>query len=131
MIRGRMRKRFVDSYMSKYEDIRETLTEKRRSFFGKYEIFVISDGKKTVSVKAGKGLGTLYPIGCRLTVGHIGRQMINIRPGIVYGDEGSFAGERRRTAPRPFCVSASPGRAAARKNTEKSFVRRGFSVDFL
>ena len=82
-----MKEKAVERYMSKYSEIRGVLTKKRKSFLGRFEIFVISDGTHTVSVKAGKGLGEMYEIGCELTVGYIGRRLINIRPGITYGDK--------------------------------------------
>lgn len=67
-----------------YSDIRGTLIKKRKCLFDNNLIFVITDGKETVSVKAGKDLDSMYPVGCKLTVGHIGHKLINIRPGIVY-----------------------------------------------
>ncbi|MBR3290356.1 MAG: hypothetical protein IKI63_06240 [Clostridia bacterium] len=73
--------------LSHYKDIRGTLIKKRHCLFGNTEIFVISNDKETVSVRAGKGLSSMYPVGCKLTVGYIGRKLINIRPGIVYDDE--------------------------------------------
>ena len=82
-----MKEKSIDRYMSKYRDIRGTLVKKRKCLFGSTMIFVISDGKETVSVKVGKGLDSIYPAGCKLTVGYIGRELINIRPGIVYDDE--------------------------------------------
>ena len=82
-----MKEKSIDRYMSKYRDIRGTLVKKRKCLFGSTMIFVISDGKETVSVKVGKGLNSIYPVGCKLTVGYIGRKLINIRPGIVYDDE--------------------------------------------
>ena len=81
-----MKKSFADHYMSKYEDVRGVLTKKRKSIFGKHVIFVVSDGKKSVSVKVGKALSSSYPLGCELTVGHIGHKLINIRPGITNAD---------------------------------------------
>ena len=81
-----MNEKAAKRYLSGYSEIRGVLTKKKTSFFKKYEVFVISDGSHTVSVIAGKGLGTMYEIGCNLTVGHIGRRLINIRPGITYSD---------------------------------------------
>ena len=82
-----MKEKSVDRYMNKYKDIRGTLIKKRTHLFGSTMTFVISDGKETVSVKVGKGLDPIYPVGCKLTVGHIGHKLINIRPGIVYDDK--------------------------------------------
>ena len=82
-----MKEKSIDRYMSKYRDIRGTLVKKRKCLFGSTMIFVISDGKETVPVKVGKGLDSIYPVGCKLTIGYIGRKLINIRPGIVYDDK--------------------------------------------
>ena len=82
-----MKKKSIELYMSKYRDIRGTLIKKRKCLLDNNLIFVISDGKETVSVKVGKDLDSMYPVGCKLTVGHIGRNLINIRPGIVYDNE--------------------------------------------
>ena len=82
-----MKEKSIERYMSNYRDIRGTLIKKRKCLFNNNLIFVISDGKETVSVKVGKGLDSMYPVGCELTVGHIGRKLINIRPGIVYDNE--------------------------------------------
>ena len=82
-----MKEKSIDRYMKKSRDIRGTLIKKRKCLFGNTLTFVISDGKETVSIKVGKGLDSMYPVGCKLTVGRIGRKLINIRPGIVYDDE--------------------------------------------
>lgn len=68
--------------LDKYKEIRGTLTKKTR-FLGKY-VFTVSDVDDTAKVYVGKGLynDKLYVIGAKLTVGHIGRKLINIRPGI-------------------------------------------------
>ena len=82
-----MKEKSIERYMSQYRDIRGTLIKKRKCLFDSNLIFVISDGKETASVKVGKGLDSMYPVGCELTVGHIGHKLINIRPGIVYDNE--------------------------------------------
>ena len=82
-----MKAKYIDRYLSKYRDIRGTVTKKRRYLFGKSEMILISNGKETATVKIGRALGSMYPVGSELTIGHIGRKLINIRPGIVSDEE--------------------------------------------
>ncbi len=69
--------------INKYKEIRGTLYKKRHTVFG-YR-FYIWDNSNTVAVTVGKGIffDAHYNVGKKLTVGYIGRKLINIRPGIV------------------------------------------------
>ena len=70
--------------LENYKDIRGTLVRKRKCL-GRY-MFIISDKKEKVKVIVGKGLYEDYSVGDRLTVGHIGKMLINIRRGFCYGE---------------------------------------------
>lgn len=67
-----------------YKEIRGTIVKKSRILLG-YRFFIRDDVGNTASVIVGKELffSPFYPIGAKLTVGYIGHQLINIRPGIV------------------------------------------------
>ncbi len=56
------------------------LVRKTKNVFGKY-IFTINDGTKTVSVKVGKELFENYQLNAQLTIGFIGKKLINIKSG--------------------------------------------------
>ena len=65
-----------------YKEIRGIIKRKYRNILGKY-IFVISDNDEEVSVYVGKGLYEMYNVQEQITVGHIKKKLVNIRPGIV------------------------------------------------
>ena len=69
-----------------YAEIRGTIIKKKHTIFGRCYLY-ITDGDRTVSVRAGKGIFDLYSVGMQLTVGYIGHKLINIRPGIVANEE--------------------------------------------
>lgn len=68
--------------MQDYREIRGIIKRKYKNIFGKY-IFVIADKDKEVSLFVGKGLYEMYNVKEQVTVGHIKKKLINIRPGIV------------------------------------------------
>ncbi|MBR3332677.1 MAG: hypothetical protein IKG23_00130 [Clostridia bacterium] len=68
--------------LANYQEVRGKLVKKRKTVFGNHYLY-IDDGNKTVSVIIGQQAFALYEVGTQLTVGYIGHQMINIRPGIV------------------------------------------------
>ncbi len=72
--------------MANYKEIRGTLVKKRSTLCGRHYLY-INDGSHTVSVEIGKSAFDRCPVGMQLTVGHIGRRLINIRPGIVENDD--------------------------------------------
>lgn len=63
-----------------YKEHSGILVRKTKNVFGKY-IFTINDGTKTVSVKVGKELFEIYQLNAQLTIGFIGKKLINIRSG--------------------------------------------------
>jgi len=63
-----------------YKEHRGILVKKGKNIFGEY-ILKVNDGTKTVSVKVGKGLFDTYPLNSQLTIGFIGKKLINIRSG--------------------------------------------------
>ncbi len=65
-----------------YEEHRGILEEKEKNIFGKYT-FKVNDGTKIVSVKVGKALFDMYQLNSKVTIGHIGKKLINIRPDII------------------------------------------------
>lgn len=64
-----------------YREHRGILKRKTKNIFGEY-IFKVNDGTKTVSVKVGKGLFDMYKINSHVTIGYIGKKLINIKYGI-------------------------------------------------
>ena len=63
-----------------YKEHRGILVRKTKNIFGKY-IFKINDGTETVLVKVGKEIFELYQLNEQLTIGFIGKKLINIRSG--------------------------------------------------
>lgn len=76
----------INMNVNDYKEIRGTLIKKKRTVFGRYRLY-ISDGANTVSVLTGKSIFSNIRIGTQLTVGYIGRNLINIRPGIAWNDD--------------------------------------------
>ena len=70
--------------MNDYKEIRGTLIKKKRTVFGRYTLYIRAN---TVSVLTGKIIFSNIRIGAQLTVGYIGRKLINIRPGIAWNDD--------------------------------------------
>ena len=63
-----------------YNDYQGFLIRKYKSFFGKY-VFVIEQDSNTVKFYVGKGIFDSVAVGSKLTVGLLGKKLINIRPG--------------------------------------------------
>ena len=55
------------------------IIKKNRDIFHRH-LFTIDTGIQNISVVVGKGLFDLYNIGDIITVGHIGKKLVNIRP---------------------------------------------------
>lgn len=72
--------------LSKYKEIRGTVAQKKHSLFGKYYLF-ISDGNQTVPIVVGKAAYLAFSLDAPLTVGYIGQTAVNLRPGMVAGEE--------------------------------------------
>lgn len=65
-----------------YEEHRGILEKKVKNIWGEY-IFKVNDGTKTVSVKVGKALFGMYQLNSQVTIGYMGKKLINIKPGII------------------------------------------------
>ncbi len=65
--------------MQKYSEHSGELVKKYRNIIGQY-VLVIKDDGKNINVCVGKGLFDHYKIGQKITVGKVGRRLINIRP---------------------------------------------------
>jgi hypothetical protein len=74
-------KQQVSRLMSRYGDHRGTVVRKRKTLFGGCVITLQTDSGR-VKFKSGKGMYDWISIGSQWTVGLIGDQLINIRPGI-------------------------------------------------
>ncbi|MBQ8837352.1 MAG: hypothetical protein IJ002_07610 [Clostridia bacterium] len=66
--------------LNKYTNHSGTLIKKYKNIFGQY-VFVLRENDSKVYVNVGKALFDFYNINDRITVGKIGRRLINIRPG--------------------------------------------------
>jgi len=64
--------------IKKVEEHTGLITEKKRDIFRRH-IFVIKSAGQNISVIVGKGLFDLHNIGDAITVGHIGKKLMNIR----------------------------------------------------
>lgn len=65
-----------------YGEHRGILEKKVKNIWGEY-VFKVNDGTKAISVKVGKGLFDMYQLNSQVTIGYIGKKLINIRPGII------------------------------------------------
>ncbi len=72
--------------IKKYAEHSGILIKKSKNLLGEY-IFKVNDGTKTISVKVGKALFEMYQVNSKITIGYIGRKLINIRLGILFNDE--------------------------------------------
>ncbi len=63
-----------------YKEHSGFLFRKTKNIFGEC-IFKVNDGTKIVSVKVGKELFEMYQLNSQLTIGFIGKKLINIRSG--------------------------------------------------
>ena len=63
-----------------YNDYQGFLMQKYKNFFGKY-VFVIEQDSNAVKFYVGKGVFDSFAVGSKLTVGLLGKKLINIRPG--------------------------------------------------
>ena len=69
-----------------YKEHRGILEKKNRTIWGNY-IFRVNDGAKIISVKVGKALFDMYKLNAQVTIGYIGKKLINIRPGIIPNED--------------------------------------------
>lgn len=76
------------SCLANYTEHRGVLVKKYRSLFA--YIFVIEEKGTKIKVNVGKGLYHSIAVGSRLTVGKIGRKLINIRPGYAVNSDGEY-----------------------------------------
>ena len=70
------------SMIKEYEEHKGILEKKVKNIWGGY-IFIVNDGTKTVSVKVAKTLYDMYQLNSQVTIGYIGKKLINIRPSII------------------------------------------------
>ena len=63
-----------------YKEVRGVLIKKYRNILGKY-VFVLEENGAKTKIFIGKGLYERTELGTKWTIGHIHRQIINIRPG--------------------------------------------------
>jgi hypothetical protein len=63
-----------------YKEVRGVLIKKYRNILGKY-VFVLEENSIKTKVFIGKDFYRKAELGTKWTVGHIHRQIINIRPG--------------------------------------------------
>ena len=73
------REQLIDKYLSKYSEHHCILLEKKRTLF--HYVWMLQDKEDIFMVYVGKTLYLDVNIGQRLTVGKIGKRLINIRRG--------------------------------------------------
>lgn len=72
----------VEKYMARYSEHRGVVVKKYRNLLGKC-VLVLDENNILIKVNVGKTLYQVIEIGCKLTIGKIGRKLINIRPGFA------------------------------------------------
>ena len=75
----------VNDYMNKYSDHHCTLIKKYRTLF--HYVLVLEDNGQKFKVYVGKVLYFRTELGSQLTIGKIGRKLINIRTGVCKTDK--------------------------------------------
>jgi len=75
----------VNDYMNKYSDHHCTLTKKYRTLF--HYVWVLEENGQEFKVYVGKALYFHIELGTQLTIGKIGRKLLNIRPGFCKTDK--------------------------------------------
>ena len=65
--------------MGRYREFCGTIVKKQQNCLGQY-VFRMEDETQCISVCVGTGLFEMYEIGSKVTVGLVGRKLINIRP---------------------------------------------------
>ena len=74
-----MKEKMTKDYLSKYTNHHCILVKKYRLFF--LYVWILEENVKRFRVRVGEQLYSSYNIGDKLTVGRVGVQLINIRPG--------------------------------------------------
>lgn len=69
-----------------YKELKGTINKKDTNIFKKYYI-VVSDGKNQITFGVGKGLFDMYAVGEQVTIGYVGKKLINIRKGICENED--------------------------------------------
>ena len=75
----------VNGCMNKYLDHHCTLIKKYRTLF--HYVWVLEEQGQEFKVHVGKALYFCIELGTQLTIGKIGRKLINIRPGFCKTDK--------------------------------------------
>ena len=75
----------IDEYMRKYSEHHCVLAKKYRTIFN--YIWVLEENQNKFKIQVGKSLYLHHPIGSRLTIGRIGKKLINIRLGFAKLDK--------------------------------------------
>ena len=75
----------VDEYMRKYSEHHCLLVKKYRTVF--HYVWVLEENENRFKIHVGKSLYLHHQIGSRMTIGRIGKKMINIRPGFAKFDK--------------------------------------------
>ena len=73
------REQIIDKYLSKYSEHHCILFEKKRTLF--HYVWMLQDNEGVFKVYVGKALYLDIDIGQQLTIGRIGKQLINVRLG--------------------------------------------------
>ena len=73
------REQIIDKYLSKYSEHHCILFKKKRTLF--HYVWMLQDNEGVFKVYVGKALYLDIDIGQQLTIGRIGKQLINVRRG--------------------------------------------------
>ncbi len=83
----KLREQIYEDYLSKYSDHHCTLIKKYRTVF--HYVLVLRDKEDAFKIHVGQALYSDIKIGQRLTIGRIGKRLINIRLGYCKIDSDS------------------------------------------
>lgn len=72
--------------MQGYKSFSGTIVKKKKTLLGKYTLTVADEAHK-VTVLCGKAIFDRLSVGSTVTIGHSGKQLINIRPGVHKDDQ--------------------------------------------
>lgn len=92
--------------MHAYDSIAGRIVRKKKKLFGGW-CMAISDGQREVTVDIALIQYERFSVGDEITIGFMGRQIVNIRPGIRAGEESEPEADPWRTPGKPVYTCSS------------------------
>jgi len=81
----KIKEEMIDEYMRKYSEHHCLLVKRYRTVF--HYVWVLEANENKFKIHVGKSLYHRYRIGSQLTIGRIGKKLVNIRSEIVKNDK--------------------------------------------